>query len=88
MTKWQRFKHELANVRRHWKLFGLLAIMGFICYQMFVANYTLVSPIVRIGNQDSYTTIWNERAMCLTELDQIKAKQANTKGGDNYDYAN
>ena len=68
----ERIKSAYGNVRRHWKLFGLLAIMGFLCWKMFWSNYVVVMPIVKKDEYKDVTVIWNERAQCLNDLQEAQ----------------
>ena len=79
----ERIKHAYGNVRRHWKLFGLLAIMGFLCWKMFWSNYVVVSPIIKKDNYEDPLVLHNEYAACSQNLDQaMAAKDAAIMAGN------
>jgi hypothetical protein len=72
-----KLKDAYGNFRRHWKLFGLLAIMGFLCYRMFVSNYIIVMPVVKKDNFIPQVQLQNDLAVCSQSLDEAMAgKQA------------
>lgn len=51
-------------------MFVVLVITGYAGYRMFVSNYHLQRPWARNNGQELYTQIWNDRAMCLTDIQQ------------------
>ena len=69
----ERIKHAYGNVRRHWKLFGLLAIMGFLCWKMFWSNYVVILPIVKKDAYEDPIQLHNDIAICNQALDEAQA---------------
>lgn len=67
-------KDQIANVRRHWKLFTFTAFVTITLIYTFNANYTFQNPIVA-RSAESYMQVWNERAVCLQSLDDYQKAQ-------------
>jgi hypothetical protein len=75
-------KLQVANVKRHWKLFTFTTIVTVALIYTFNANYTFQNPVVP-RTQESYTDVWNGRAVC--DQDLAAAQQArDTANSDLY----
>ena len=68
----ERIKSAYGNVRRHWKLFGLLAIMGFLCWKMFQDNYIIIAPIVSKSGYEDPIDLHNDVAICQQNLQEAQ----------------
>ena len=67
-----KLKDAYGNLRRHWKLFGLLAIMGFLCWKMFWSNYLIIAPIIKKDNYRSPVDMQNDIAICNQSLQEAQ----------------
>ncbi len=67
----QYVKDQIANIKRHKKLFTFTAIVTLALIYTFHINYTFVNPIVA-RSAESYTEVWNDRAICLQSLDEAQ----------------
>ena len=68
-----KIKDAWGNFRRHKILFGLLAIMGFLCYRMFISNYIIIAPIIKRDNYQDPIDLHNQLAACLQNSDEQAA---------------
>lgn len=59
--------------KRTWKIafVALFALTSYVAYREFISNYTLQKPWAS-KNNESYLSVWNERATCLNQLDTLK----------------
>jgi hypothetical protein len=81
MTKWQSFKDWCKSVKRHKYLYLIIIVLSFLLYRTVTHNYSFQQPIVNIRSE-SYTDVWNSRAVCLTDLQFAQdAVQANNLAG-------
>jgi len=51
------------NIKRHWKLFGLLVILALISYRLFTQNYRVRLPYESV-HQASYNDLLGSLAGC------------------------
>jgi len=69
-SKWTVKIFNIIFSRTTWKIVFILIFLltAYACYRMFISNYQLQKPWVRKGTQDAYIELWNDRAMCLTDI--------------------
>jgi hypothetical protein len=66
-----RIKDGYHNLRRHKIMVLIIIILSALCARMFHQNYSWQQPIVNIRSE-SYTDVWNTRAVCLTDLQEAQ----------------
>jgi len=71
MSKYQQFKDWLKSVKRHKYLYLIIVVLSFLLYRTVTHNYSWQQPIVNIRSE-SYTDVWNTRAVCLTDLQEAQ----------------
>jgi len=69
----QKIKNVYYFVKEYPKLSLVLVLLVAIAGRMAWQNYSLQSPIVN-KRSESYTEVWNGRAVCLTQLDNLASK--------------
>lgn len=65
---WQKTKDHVSNIRRHWKLFLMLALCLLAIGKLLIANYRLSDKLYLHYGEETYTEVWNDRAICLSQL--------------------
>ena len=73
MTKWQSFKHWLSSVRRHKYLYAVIVVLAYVSYRLFISNYMLQNPVIKIDNYRSPIDMQNDIAICNQSLDEAQA---------------
>lgn len=77
----QKIKDQFANIRRHYKLFALLIILMCLCYRMFISNYKLVNPVIKIDNYQAQQQTQTDLAACLS-TQAISANDTNIQANN------
>ena len=60
---WTKIVWECGNIKRHWKLFGLLVILALVSYRLFTQNYRVRLPYESV-HQASYNDLLGSLAGC------------------------
>lgn len=58
--------------KKTWKLafVALFLLVSYMAYREFISNYSLQKPWIS-KNNESYLSVWNERATCLSQLQTL-----------------